>query len=50
MTSNLKSKNLIKPKLLHRDHIKKKLDQIFSTPLFIIVSGMGFGKTTAVRN
>ena len=50
MTSNLKSKNLIKPKLLHRDHIKKKLDQIFTTPLFFIVSGMGFGKTTAVRN
>lgn len=50
MTSNLTSRNFIKPKLLHRDHIKKKLDGIFNTPLFFIVSGMGFGKTTAVRN
>ena len=50
MTTDLTSRKLIKPKLLHRAHIKKKLDSIFDTPLFFIVSGMGFGKTTAVRN
>ena len=38
----------MKPKILHRGHVKKKLEGIFSTPLFFIVSGMGSGKTTAV--
>ena len=38
-----------KPKILHRGHIKRKLDGIFTTPLFFVVSDMGSGKTTAVR-
>lgn len=40
----------MKPKILHRGHVKRKLEGIFSTPLFFIVSGMGSGKTTAVRD
>lgn len=40
---------LMKPKILHRGHVKKKLEGIFTTPLFFVVSGMGSGKTTAVR-
>ena len=41
---------IIKPKILHRSHIKKRLEGIFATPLFFVVSGMGTGKTTAVRD
>ena len=45
------SKNkIIKPRILHRAHIKKDLEKIFSTPLFFVISSMGFGKTTAVRD
>ena len=40
---------LMKPKILHRGHVKKKLEGIFTTPLFFVISGMGSGKTTAVR-
>jgi LuxR family maltose regulon positive regulatory protein len=40
---------LVKPKILHRGHVKRKLEGIFSTPLFFVISGMGSGKTTAVR-
>ena len=41
---------IIKPRILHRGHVKKDLEKIFSTPLFFIISSMGFGKTTAVRD
>lgn len=41
---------LTKPKILHRGHVKKKLEGIFTTPLFFVVSGMGTGKTTAMRD
>lgn len=40
---------LMKPKILHRGHVKKKLEGIFTTPLFFVISEMGSGKTTAVR-
>lgn len=40
---------LMKPKILHRGHVKKKLEGIFTTPLFFVISDMGSGKTTAVR-
>lgn len=40
---------LMKPKILHRGHVKKKLEGIFTTPLFFVISGMGSGKTTAVH-
>lgn len=42
--------NLIKPKFLHRSHIRKCLDGIFSVPLFLAIAGRGFGKTTALRD
>ena len=41
---------IIKPRILHRAHVTKDLEKIFSTPLFFVVSSMGFGKTTAVRD
>ncbi len=48
MAKSTKQK-IIKPRILHRAHIKKDLEHIFSTPLFFVISSMGFGKTTAVR-
>lgn len=45
----LETSSLPKPKILHRGHVKKKLEGIFSTPLFFVVSGSGTGKTTAVK-
>ena len=41
---------IIKPRILHRAHVTKDLEKIFSTPLFFVISSMGFGKTTAVRD
>ena len=49
MAKNAKQK-IIKPRILHRAHVKKDLEKIFSTPLFFVISSMGFGKTTAVRD
>ncbi len=49
MSKNSEQK-IIKPRILHRAHLKKHLDKIFSMPLFFVISGMGFGKTTAVRD
>ncbi len=44
------SNQLIKPRILYRQHIKKRLEGIFTHPMFFVISGMGFGKTTAVRD
>lgn len=49
MAKSTKNK-IIKPRILHRGHVKKDLEKMFTTPLFFIVSSMGFGKTTAVRD
>lgn len=48
MAKNTKNK-IIKPRILHRAHVKRDLEKIFSKPLFFVISDMGFGKTTAVR-
>ena len=40
---------LFKAKLLHRKRINKKFEGIFEVPLFILLSSMGYGKTTAVK-
>lgn len=40
----------VKPKALHRAHIKKKIDEAANVPLFYIVAGMGSGKTSEVRS
>ena len=39
-----------KPKILYRQRIKDKLSGIFETPLFYVIAGMGYGKSTAVRD
>lgn len=49
MGRNTKQK-IVKPRILHRAHVAKDLEKIFSTPLFFVISSMGFGKTTAVRD
>lgn len=43
------SNDLIKPRFLYRPHIKKRLEGILTHPMFFVISGMGYGKTTAVR-
>lgn len=40
---------LFKPKLLRRKRIHKMLEGIFHVPLFLLLSSMGYGKTTAVK-
>ena len=44
------SDSLKKPRLLYRGGLRKKLMGIFETPLFFVVTDMGYGKTTAVRD
>lgn len=44
------SDSLKKPRLLYRGGLRKKLMGIFETPLFFVITGMGYGKTTAVRD
>lgn len=39
-----------KPKLLKRARIDHLLEGIFMVPLFLLVSSMGYGKTTAVKD
>ena len=41
---------ILKPRILHRGHIKKALENIFTHRMFFVTTGMGFGKTTAVRD
>ena len=41
---------LFKPKLLRRKRINKMLEEIFHVPLFLLLSSMGYGKTTAVKD
>ncbi len=41
---------LFKPKLLNRKRINKMLEGILEVPLFLLLSSMGYGKTTAVKN
>ncbi len=41
---------ILKPRILHRGHIKKALENIFTHRIFFVTTGMGFGKTTAVRD
>ncbi len=41
---------LLKPKLLRRKRIHKILEGIFQVPLFLLLSSMGYGKTTAVKD
>lgn len=41
---------LFKPKLLRRKRINKLLEGIFEVPLFVLLSSMGYGKTTAVKD
>lgn len=43
------SDSLKKPRLLYRGGLRKKLIGIFETPLFFVITDMGYGKTTAVR-
>lgn len=38
------------PRLLYRQGVKDKLSDIFDTPLFYVIAGMGYGKSTAVRD
>ncbi len=40
---------LYRPKLLRRQRINKMFEGIFKVPLFILISSMGYGKTTAVK-
>ena len=44
------SNELVKPRFLYRPNIKKRLEGIFTHPMFFVISGMGYGKTTAVRD
>ncbi len=44
------SDSLKKPRLLYRGALRKKLMGIFETPLFFVITDMGYGKTTAVRD
>ncbi len=39
-----------RPKMLYRKRINKILEGIFKVPLFVLVSPMGYGKTTAVSS
>ncbi len=41
---------LFKPKLLRRKRIDKILEGIFQVPLFLLLSSIGYGKTTAVKD
>lgn len=41
---------LFKPKLLRRKRIDKLFEGILEFPLFILLSSMGYGKTTAVKD
>lgn len=41
---------LFKPKLLYRKRIDNMLGEIFNVPLFLLISSMGYGKTTAVKD
>ena len=41
---------LFKPKLLYRKRIDNMLGEIFNVPLFLHISSMGYGKTTAVKD
>ena len=43
MGRNTKQK-IVKPRILHRAHVAKDLEKIFSTPLFFVISSMGFGR------
>ncbi len=43
------SKRTFKAKLLHRRRIDQLLAGIFDVPLLVLLSSMGYGKTTAVR-
>ena len=36
-------------KILRRDAIKEKLEGIFETPLFFVISDMGYGKSTTIN-
>lgn len=38
------------PRILYRQGIKDKLSGIFESPLFYVIAGMGYGKSTAVRD
>ncbi len=38
------------PRILYRQGIKEKLSGIFESPMFYVIAGMGYGKSTAVRN
>ncbi len=42
--------NFFKPKLLNRKRIGQMLEGIFDVPLFLLISSMGYGKTTAVKD
>lgn len=42
--------HIFKPKLLRRKRIHKILEGIFQVPLFLLLSSMGYGKTTAVKD
>ncbi len=39
-----------RPKLLYRKRIDNMLEGIFDVPLFLLISSMGYGKTTAVKD
>jgi len=41
---------LFKPKLLRRKRIHRILEGIFQVPLFLLLSSIGYGKTTAVKD
>ena len=38
------------PRILYRQRIKDKLSGIFDSSLFYVIAGMGYGKSTAVRD
>ncbi len=48
--SKTSTNNLVQPRLLHRGEMKQKLLEIFETPLFFVISDMGSGKSTSIRD
>lgn len=48
--ARITSSSLESPRILYRRELRKKLSGILETPLFFVVAGMGYGKSTAVRD
>ena len=38
------------PRILYRQGIREKLSGIFESSMFYVIAGMGYGKSTAVRD